>query len=89
MQLTKAAANRKKAKKILAAKKSARFYDEKLKKEINEDRQEHGKELKSKDDDEHIDGDGIEVKEQKAKAQQILRADGSIKVNIKRYLHMQ
>ena len=62
----KAAANRKKAKKILVAKKSARFYDEKLKKEINEDRQEHGKKnLKSKDDDEHIDGDGIEVKEQK------------------------
>lgn len=51
----KAAANRKKAKKILVAKKSARFYDEKLKKEINEDRQEHGKKsLKSKDDDEHI-----------------------------------
>jgi len=62
----KAAANRKKAKKILVAKNSARFYDEKLKKEINEDRQEHGKKnLKPKDDDEHIDGDGIELKEQK------------------------
>ena len=85
----KAAANRKKAKKILVAKKSARFYDEKLKKEINEDRQEHGKKnLKSKDDDEHIDGDGIEVKEQKQSTVDP-ESGWSIKVNIKRYLHTQ
>ena len=35
----KAAANRKKAKKILVAKKSARFYDEQLREEINADRE--------------------------------------------------
>lgn len=47
----KAAANRKKAKKILVAKKSARFYDEKLKEEINADRIAHGKApLKEKSD---------------------------------------
>ena len=39
----KAAANRKKAKKILVAKKAARFYDETLQEEINADREEHGK----------------------------------------------
>lgn len=39
----KAAANRKKAKKILVAKKSARFYDEQLREEINADRIAHGK----------------------------------------------
>lgn len=48
----KAAANRKKAKKILVAKKSARFYDEQLREEINADREDHGKKpLKDKDDD--------------------------------------
>ena len=35
----KAAANRKKAKKILVAKKAARFYDDQLSKEINSDRE--------------------------------------------------
>ena len=39
----KASANKKKSKKILAAKKAARFYDQQLKKEIDEDRKEHGK----------------------------------------------
>lgn len=39
----KAAANRKKAKKILAAKRNARFYDEQLREEINADRIAHGK----------------------------------------------
>lgn len=39
----KAAANRKKAKKILVAKKNARFYDEQLREEINADRMAHGK----------------------------------------------
>ena len=48
----KAAANRKKSKKILVAKKSARFYDQQLKEEINADREAHGKKpLKDKDDD--------------------------------------
>lgn len=72
----KAAANRKKAKKVLVAKKSARFYDEQLKEEINADRIAHGKApLKEKpvdDDDDHKDDDHtggsggqIEMKEQK------------------------
>lgn len=73
----KAAANRKKAKKVLVAKKSARFYDEQLKEEINADRIAHGKApLKEKpidndddhkDDDDHTGGLGgqIEMKEQK------------------------
>ena len=39
----KAAANRKKSKKILVARKTARFYDEQLKNEINADREAHGK----------------------------------------------
>lgn len=48
----KAAANRKKSKKILVAKKAARFYDQQLKEEINADREAHGKKpLKDKDDD--------------------------------------
>lgn len=48
----KAAANRKKSKKILVAKKAARFYDQQLKEEINADREAHGKQpLKDKDDD--------------------------------------
>ena len=46
----KAAANRKKSKKILVAKKEARFYDEKLREEIDADRAAHGKKpLKDKD----------------------------------------
>ena len=49
----KAAANGKKAKKILVAKKQARFYDEQLKEEINADRKAHGK--KSLKDDNHKD----------------------------------
>ena len=48
----KAAANRKKSKKILVARKTARFYDEQLKNEINADREAHGKKpLKDKEDD--------------------------------------
>lgn len=50
----KAAANRKKAKKILVAKKAARFYDDALRDEINKDREEHGK----KPFDYHDDDDG-------------------------------
>ena len=54
----KAAANKKKAKKILVAKKAARFYDEQLKKEINEDREAHDKKpLNDKDDDEGNGGE--------------------------------
>lgn len=47
----KAAANRKKSKKILVAKNTARFYDEKLREEINLDREEH--ERKPFDDDDN------------------------------------
>lgn len=57
----KAAANRKKAKKVLVAKKSARFYDEQLKEEINADRIAHGKKPlkeKAEDNDHNDDGDG-------------------------------
>lgn len=73
----KAAANKKKAKKILVAKKSARFYDEQLKEEINADRIAHGKEpMKEKaypesdddDDDDNSHGAGggqSDMKEQK------------------------
>lgn len=52
----KAAANRKKSKKILVAKKSARFYDEALRKEIDADREAHGKKP-FKDKDNHKPGD--------------------------------
>ena len=58
----KAAANGKKAKKIVVAKKAARYYDEQLRKEINLDREEHSKKpLKddAKDGDDDNDGSGI------------------------------
>ena len=64
----KAAANRKKSKKILVAKKSARFYDEQLRKEINADREAHGKKpFKDDDDNDPSSGGGVEepTKEQK------------------------
>ena len=55
----KAAANRKKSKKILVARKTARFYDEQLKSEINADREAHGKKpLKDKEDDNSDDDPG-------------------------------
>ena len=68
----KAAANRKKSKKILVAKKSARFYDEQLKEEINADRIAHGKaplkekasddeEKKKDDDDDNTPGSSLGV----------------------------
>lgn len=48
----KAAANRKKAKNVLVAKKEARFYDEQLREEIEADRSLHGKKpLKDRDND--------------------------------------
>ena len=60
----KAAANSKKAKKIVVAKKAARYYDEQLRKEINLDREEHSKKpLKDKNkdgDNDDNDGGGID-----------------------------
>ena len=66
----KAAANRKKAKKILVAKRNARFYDQHLRAEIDADREAHGKKpLKDKDDDDEPNGGGsapeTPMKEQK------------------------
>lgn len=54
----KAAANRKKSKNILVAKKAARHYDEQLREEIDADRQAHGKKpLKDKDETDRNDND--------------------------------
>lgn len=66
----KAAANSKKSKKILVAKKTAKFYDEQLREEIDKDREDHGKKpLKDKDDDDNNGGNspsgGGEEKEKK------------------------
>lgn len=58
----KAAANRKKAKKVLVAKKSAKYYEEKLMEEINADREAHGKKpLKDRKDDDDDNGSGGET----------------------------
>ena len=55
----KAAANKKKMKKVLVAKKAARAYDKQLKEEIDADREAHGKKpLKDKDDDGEDGPDG-------------------------------
>ena len=48
----KAAANSKKAKKIIVAKKTAKFYQDKLDDEINIDRESHGKKPLKKDESE-------------------------------------
>lgn len=61
----KASANKKKSKKILAAKKAARFYDQQLKKEIDEDRKEHGKKPLKDDDDTGPRTGGLNEKEAK------------------------
>ena len=65
----KAAANRKKAKKILVAKKSAKFYDKKLKEEIDADRIEHGKKPFNDNDSNDSNSDNFktssQMKEQK------------------------
>lgn len=63
----KAAANRKKSKKILVAKKAARYYDQQLREEINADREAHEKKpLKEKDSDDDLDGgEAAQTKEQK------------------------
>lgn len=62
----KAAANRNKSKKIQVARKAARYYGEQLRKEIDEDRDAHGKKP-LKDHDDHDEGGGsvAETKEQK------------------------
>ena len=50
----KAAANRKKSKRVLVAKKASRFYDEQLKSEINADCEAHGKKpLRDRDEDDN------------------------------------
>ena len=62
----KAAASRKKSKKILVAKKSAKNYDAMLREEINREREEHGK--KPFDDDDNdggLTGGHTDLKEQK------------------------
>lgn len=62
----KAAANSKKSKKIIVAKKNARFYDEQLRAEIDADREKHGKKpLKDRDDDNEGGATSEETKEQK------------------------
>lgn len=66
----KGCGNSKKSKKILVAKKTARFYDEQLREEIDKDREEHGrKPLKDKDDNDNNGGNtptgGGEQKEKK------------------------
>ena len=67
----KAAANKKKAKKILVAKKAAHFYDEQLKKEIDDDRALHGKKpFKDKDD-----GDGGASGEEETKEIKVSETD--------------
>ena len=55
----KAAANRKKSKKILVAKRTARYYEEQLREEIDADREAHGKKpLKDRDKDDDDPGAG-------------------------------
>jgi len=58
----KAAANRKKAKKILVARNATKFYEQKLEEEINTDREEHGKKpldfSDEEDDDDKNNGNG-------------------------------
>lgn len=89
----KAAANSKKSKKILVAKKTARFYDEQLREEIDKDREDHGKKpLKDKDDDDNNGGNSLQAEENRKRrksVQQTLKADGSIKESTKRYSHIQ
>jgi len=58
----KAAANRKKAKKILIARNATKFYEQKLEEEINTDREEHGKKpldfSDEEEDDDRNNGNG-------------------------------
>ena len=63
----KAAANRNKSKKIHVARKAAKYYEQQLRKEIDEDRDDHGKKpLKNQDGDDHNDGASTkDTKEQK------------------------
>jgi transposase len=67
----KACANRKKSKKVLVAKKEARYYDDALKEEIRIDRELHDKKpLKDNDDDNNLKGGIINtnLKEKKESA---------------------
>ena len=66
----KAAANRKKMKKIRVAKKAARHYEEELKEEIEKDREEHGKPpLKDRDDEDKGDGGVLTTENSKEQKQ--------------------
>ena len=82
----KARANNKKMQKRIAQE-EALFFEDLLKKEINEDREAHGKRpLKEKDDPAHP------VAKKKRRLKQVLltlKVDGSTKGNIKVYLPMQ
>lgn len=86
----KAKANNKKMQKRIA-KQEALFYEDILRKEIDKDRDAHGKKpLKDKDDDDHkpSSGSGGSEKEEKV-AQQTLKADGFTRENTKVSLLMQ
>lgn len=74
----KACANSKKSKKILVAKKAARFYEEKLKEEIDKDRELHGKKpLKDKihDDDDTPESGGGESNNKAMKEKKVSTVD--------------
>jgi len=85
----KARANNKKMQKRIAQE-EALFFEDLLKKEINEDREAHGKRpLKEKDDDSNP---AHPVAKKKRRLKQVLltlKVDGSTKGNIKVYLPMQ
>lgn len=58
----KACANRKKSKNVVVAKKQARFYEDALREEINNDRELHGKKpFEYEDDDEDSNADGKNI----------------------------
>ena len=81
----KAAANSKKAKKIVVAKKAARYYDEQLRKEINLDREEHSKKpLKedTKDNDNDDTGNGTSDTEDTNDSADTTKADESHEMKI-------
>lgn len=89
----KARANSKKMRKRIADE-EALFFEEQLKKEINEDREAHGKKpLKEKKEDPKDppscggSSDGKEEKRSR-KVQRIRKADGSERVNIKMFLRI-
>ena len=89
----KARANSKKMRKRIADE-EALFFEEQLKKEINEDREAHGKKpLKEKKEDPKDPpscGGSSDEKEEKRsrKVQRIRKADGSERVSIKMFLRI-